>query len=107
MKKPKVIKIFGHYKLINENGEILWSENNMDGHNISQQRKLLETIDIIMPPYIEIDLKKMRKDKNLTLREVAKKIGISYSHINKIETGKIEKPGYDIVVSLYNFYKNI
>jgi hypothetical protein len=41
MKKPKVIKIFGHYKLINENGEILWSENNMDGHNISQQRKLL------------------------------------------------------------------
>jgi DNA-binding XRE family transcriptional regulator len=61
----------------------------------------------IMPPYIEIDLKKMRKDKNLTLREVAKKIGISFSHINKIETGKIEKPGYDIVVSLYNFYRNI
>lgn len=69
--------------------------------------KRLETIDIIMPPYIEIDLKKMRKDKNLTLREVAKKIGISFSHINKIETGKIEKPGYDIVVSLYNYYKNI
>jgi hypothetical protein len=44
MKKPKVIKIFGHYQLINENGEILWSEENMDKHDINNRTNMIFNI---------------------------------------------------------------
>jgi hypothetical protein len=66
----------------------------------------LPIIHIIMPSLRELDFKKMRKDKGLTLREVEKQTGISNAYLSQLETGKIKNPGYETVIALYNLYSN-
>ena len=49
--------------------------------------------------HIEILLKEIRKDRNLTLEQLSEKSGISRSHINDVENGNKE-PGLSIMVRL-------
>ena len=46
---------------------------------------------------IEIKLKELRKQKNITLSELAKMTGISKSHLNYIENG-IKEPTISVLV---------
>lgn len=63
-------------------------------------------IHIAMPSLLDLNLKQMRKNKGLTLREVEEKTGISNAYLNRLETGKIKSPGYNTVIALYNLYCN-
>jgi transcriptional regulator with XRE-family HTH domain len=47
-------------------------------------------------------LKKLREQKNLTLREAAEKIGMAYSYISQIENGKV--PSLDKLNKLCDLY---
>lgn len=47
-------------------------------------------------------LKKIREQKNLTMRDVAEKIGIDHSYVSKIEKGKI--PSLDKLKKLCALY---
>ena len=46
---------------------------------------------------IEIKLKELRKQKNITLSELAKMTGISKSHLNYIENG-VKEPTISVLV---------
>jgi transcriptional regulator with XRE-family HTH domain len=48
-------------------------------------------------------LKKLREQKNLTLREAAEKIGMAYSYISQIENGKV--PSLDKIKKLCDLYE--
>jgi DNA-binding Xre family transcriptional regulator len=63
-------------------------------------------IHIVMPSLHDLDFKKLRKAKGLTLREVEKETGISNAYLSQLETGKIKSPGYSTVIALYNLYCN-
>jgi transcriptional regulator with XRE-family HTH domain len=48
-------------------------------------------------------LKRLRKERRLTLRELGEKIKIDYAHISRIESGK-KKPTLELVESFAEFY---
>ena len=45
-------------------------------------------------------IKKIREEKNITLRDLAKKSNISYSYISLLENGKKENPSIKIIEGL-------
>lgn len=49
-------------------------------------------------------LKFARKVKGKTLRDVEKDTGISNPYLSQLENGKIEEPGYFIIIKLLNYY---
>lgn len=48
---------------------------------------------------IKILIKEIRKEKNLTLEQLADKTGISKTHINDVEN-EIKEPGLSVMVRL-------
>ena len=48
---------------------------------------------------IEILVKELRKNNNLTLEQLAERTGVSKSHINDIENG-LKEPGLSVLVRL-------
>lgn len=48
---------------------------------------------------IKILIKEIRKEKNLTLEQLAEKTGISKTHINDVEN-EIKEPGLSVMVRL-------
>lgn len=49
-------------------------------------------------------LKKIRKEKRLTLRTVEHETGVSNSYLSQVENGKIKKPSPTVLLKLSNFY---
>jgi transcriptional regulator with XRE-family HTH domain len=47
-------------------------------------------------------IKEIRKDKNLTLREVAQRSGVSHPYLSQLENGRNDKPSPDILNKLAN-----
>lgn len=45
-------------------------------------------------------LRQLRKDKRITQRELAKKIGVDFTYISKIETGALEPPSEKIIFKI-------
>lgn len=45
----------------------------------------------------------LRKDARLSRKEASEKLGVSYSHISKIETGN-RKPGRDLIEKMSEIY---
>lgn len=64
------------------------------------------TLPVVMPSLLDLDLKQMRKNKGLTLRDVQEITGISNAYLSQLETGKIKSPGYNTVKVLYELYNN-
>lgn len=48
-------------------------------------------------------LKRIRKAKGITLRQIEKATGISNSYLSQLENGKVLKPSYDTVMKLNRF----
>ena len=42
-------------------------------------------------------LQRVRKDKNITQKQLGKKTHLSVSYIQKLETGNRKKPSYEVV----------
>lgn len=63
-------------------------------------------IHIVIPSLLDLNLKQMRKNKGLTLRQVEEKIGVSNGYLSQLETGKIKSPGYDTIKRLIELYCN-
>lgn len=59
-----------------------------------------------LPPLEMFDFRLLRKQKNLTLRDVENTIGVSNAYLSQLETGKISNPSYNIVRNLLQLYKN-
>jgi transcriptional regulator with XRE-family HTH domain len=49
-------------------------------------------------------LRKNRKEKNLTLRAVQEKTGLSNAYLSQIETGKIRRPSPNVLFKLSKLY---
>lgn len=49
-------------------------------------------------------LKKIRKEKRLTLRTVEHETGVSNSYLSQVENGKIKQPSPTVLLKLSNFY---
>jgi transcriptional regulator with XRE-family HTH domain len=49
-------------------------------------------------------LKKIREDKNLSLRDVEAETGISNSYLSQLESGKIKEPSPNLLHKLSEFY---
>lgn len=49
-------------------------------------------------------LRKARKEKELTLRKVEEKTGISYSYLSQLESGERSAPGLDVLGTLFSLY---
>lgn len=49
-------------------------------------------------------LKKLRKDRQLSLKDVANELGVSDSFLSQIENGK-RKPSAELIVSIADYYK--
>ena len=45
-------------------------------------------------------LRQLRKDRRITQRELASKIGVDFSYISKIETGALEPPAEEIIIKI-------
>lgn len=59
--------------------------------------------------HIELELESLRylrKEKNMSLRQVEDLTGISNAYLSQLETGKIKNPSYNVVVKLNNLYKH-
>jgi len=50
------------------------------------------------------NFKSVRKQNQLTLKQVEEKTGISNAYLSQLETGKIKKPSFDTIKKLYNLY---
>lgn len=48
-------------------------------------------------------IKRLRKDRKLTLREAAEKVGLDHSYLSKIERG-VQNPSLKTIESLSNFF---
>ncbi|AJH24015.1 hypothetical protein XM40_08320 [Bacillus velezensis] len=48
-------------------------------------------------------IKRLRKDRKLTLRETAEKVGLDHSYLSKIERG-VQNPSLKTIESLSNFF---
>ena len=48
--------------------------------------------------------KEWRIYRDFTLRDVEEKTGISNSYLSQLETGKVSKPSFEVVVKLCNLY---
>lgn len=59
-----------------------------------------------LPPLEMFDFRLLRKQKNLTLRDVENTIGVSNAYLSQLETGKISNRSYNIVRNLLQLYKN-
>jgi len=46
------------------------------------------------------NLRQIRKDRQITQRELASKIGVDFSYISKIETGALEPPSEEIIIKI-------
>lgn len=51
-----------------------------------------------------MDFKSLRKNHNLTLRQVEEKTGISNAYLSQLENGKIKRPSHHMIVTLQDFY---
>jgi DNA-binding Xre family transcriptional regulator len=56
---------------------------------------------------IPLNFKEWRKLRDLTLKEVETKTGISNAYLSQLETGKITKPSFEVVVKLCECYNVI
>lgn len=45
-------------------------------------------------------VKKLREERKISQRALAKKVGITHAHLNRIEMGKVEKPHQYIITML-------
>jgi len=50
-------------------------------------------------------LKEWRLCRDFTLRMVEEKTSISNAYLSQLETGKVKKPSFDVVVKLCNLYQ--
>lgn len=48
-------------------------------------------------------IKRLRAEKKLTLKQVEDATGISNAYLSQLETGKIKKPSHDTVIKLITF----
>ena len=51
-----------------------------------------------------IILKRVRGQKKLSLRDIEKKIGISNAYLSQLENGKINEPGFFLMLRLLSLY---
>jgi putative transcriptional regulator len=49
-------------------------------------------------------LKELRKEKGFTVRDIAKELGISFSHYSGIENG-VKNPSLPLALKISNFFK--
>jgi len=49
--------------------------------------------------YVEMIIKKVRTEKNMSLAKLAERTGLSSSHINDVEKG-IKEPGITVLIRL-------
>ena len=56
-------------------------------------------------PELRRRLRDLRFRRHASLEEVARAIGTSSAHLSSIETGKIDNPGYKILLALAAFYR--
>lgn len=59
----------------------------------------LYILNLVMKLHIEILIKQIRKEKNITLEELSKTSGISKTHINDIENNKKE-PTLSVAIAI-------
>lgn len=59
-----------------------------------------------LPEFENLNLKEARKRKNLTLRQVEIKTGISNAYLSQLESGKIKKPSYETIRTLLKLYSS-
>jgi transcriptional regulator with XRE-family HTH domain len=50
------------------------------------------------------NLRQIRKERGLTLRQVEEMTGISNAYLSQLETGKIKKPSHHVIQTLYGAY---
>lgn len=51
-----------------------------------------------------VDFKGRRERAGLTLRYVEEATGVSNSYLSQLENGIVDKPSFQVVVKLHNFY---
>jgi transcriptional regulator with XRE-family HTH domain len=56
-------------------------------------------------PELRRRLRYLRLRRHASLEDVARAIGTSSAHLSSIETGKIDNPGYKILLALAAFYR--
>lgn len=54
--------------------------------------------------YLNDKVRRLRKERNITLRELAKETGIAYGAIGSIERGLTKDPGIKTVIKLANAF---
>ena len=57
-----------------------------------------------MKDKLGITLRQIRKGKNLTLRAVQERTGISNAYLSQVETGKIARPSPNVLFKLAKLY---
>lgn len=75
---------------------------------VSAKDKLtIEIPHVISSKYFNIglELKRCRKHRNYTLRDVESITGISNELLSQIETGHVKSPGFMKIIRLIQFYK--
>ena len=56
------------------------------------------------PEDVPSKFKEWRVMRDFTLRQVEKQTGISNCYLSQLETGKVNKPSFDVVVKLLRLY---
>lgn len=79
--------------------------NDMERGLYEVEQTLFKAYDEVKP--VRTDFKAMRKAKNLTLRDVEARTGISNAYLCQLESGKIVKPSYHTVRTLNDLYNSI
>lgn len=59
------------------------------------------------PQMIISNLRSARKKNGYTLRQVEDLTGISNAYLSQLETGKIKKPSFEVVVKLNKLYHSL
>jgi DNA-binding Xre family transcriptional regulator len=74
------------------------------GEELATIEELTRYIIIGKPKDIPESFKEWRRYRNLTLRDVEIKTGISNSYLSQLETGKVDNPSFEIVCKLCECY---
>lgn len=92
------------------------NENEALGMAYNLSKKQFENFDLVYeltvpiptiePINVTDNFRQRRLEKAMTLREVEKVTGISNSYLSQLETGKIKKPSYSVVLQLNALYGN-
>lgn len=90
------------------------NENEALGMAYNLSKKQFENFDLVYeltvpiptiePINVTDNFRQRRLEKAMTLREVEKVTGISNSYLSQLETGKIKKPSYSVVLQLNALY---